>query len=264
MSQPVLEKEKTDQDSNFDKVIQLISECVVIKAQLQQYMDDLEGERQKSRAVGKKTAELLSALDAARKSGNFAPADREAEMLRQNVKAVRLDGVVVSLEETVSRFSKVMGDLQHHLVKMSLGTSAISIMQVLLVKVGGQIYAFPIDAVIEIFKVKKADIYSVDGNDTVSLRGHALSVVNVAQVLGMPGSERKELAEQKTVVITDGAAQIGITVDELLGEESVVFKDLPPQVRGIRGLRGASILGDGKVGLIIDAAKLIGMAAGKE
>jgi len=264
MGNETLENEVKDQSSNFDRVVQLISECVVIKAQLQQYMDELELERQKNRSVGKKALELQSILASATKSGHYVPVIKQVEVLCQGVKTVHLDSVVVSMEETVSRFSKVMGDLQHHLVKMNLGSSAVSIAQVLLVKVAGQVYAFPIEVVAEIFKVKKQDIYSVDGNDTVSLRGHALSVVDVAQVLAMPGAERKELAEQKVVVITSGDVQLGVMVDELLGEESVVFKELPVQARGIQGLGGVSILGDGKIGLIIDCARLINMAADKK
>jgi chemotaxis protein histidine kinase CheA len=264
MSQEAQEANKVVKDGGFDKVIQHISECVVIKAQMQQFMDDLDGERLKARGVSQKAGELLESLRGAQKNNTAAQSLKQAEDLRASIKASRLDAIAVSLEDAVGRFSKVMGDLQHQLVQMDLGSAAISIMQVLLVKVDGNIYALPIEAVKEILKVKKEDVYSVDGSDTISLRGHPLGVIGIGQVIGMPGAKAGALGEQRIVILTDGQKQIGVVVDELLGEESVVFKELPAQVRGIKGLRGASILGDGKVGLIVDAARLILMAGGKE
>ncbi len=267
MSEQAIDK-KNGPEGSFDRVIQLISECVVIKAQLQQFMSDLDGEKQKSRAVTLKMNEIVQGLQNVQKGVDIQKilglVLKDSEGLYEVLHSSRLGPVIVSMDEAVARFSKVMGDLQHELVTMDLGASAISIMQVLLVKIDGEIYAIPIEAVLEIFKVKKNDIHSVDGNDTVSLRGHALGVVNVGQVLGMPNAKTKDLVDRKVVVITDSAQQIGVIVDELLGEESVVFKDLPVQLRGMKGLRGASILGDGRVGLIIDSAMLISMAGGKE
>ncbi len=273
MAQQILDDKKDVVDTKFDHVVELISECVVIKAQLQQFMDDLDGERQRARATSVRIAQLTKILQDANKGSGRGAVDllkplavalKEAETLNEGARASKLDTVVIAMDEAVARFSKVMGDLQHELVTMDLGSSAISILQVLLVKIDGEIYGLPIESVLEILKVKPGDIHSIDGNDTISLRGHALGVVNVCQVIGMPGAKAKEIAENKIVVVSGNGEQVGVIVDDLLGEESVVFKDLPVQVRGIRGLQGASILGDGRVGLIIDTARLIAMAGGKE
>lgn len=133
----------------------------------------------------------------------------------------------------------------------------LAIIQALLVVVGEETFAFPLDTVIEIIKVSPEDIYSIDGNDTVKLRGHALSVVELENVIGIEGRERDPNASKKIVVITDSEQQIGVVVDSLIGEDEIVIKSLTDHFAGVNGVTGASILGDGRIALILDPIMII-------
>ena len=134
------------------------------------------------------------------------------------------------------------------------------IVKALLVVLGGETYAFPLNSVVEIVKTAPGDIYSVDGNDTIKLRDHALSLVNLGAIIGINAAHTEKGASGKVVVITDGLEKLGVPVDALIGEEEIVIKSLPEQFSGVKGMAGASILGDGTVTLILDPATIIGMA----
>lgn len=128
----------------------------------------------------------------------------------------------------------------------------LAIIPALLVIIGGRPYALPLESVVEIIKVKNSEFYSIDGNDTVKLRDHALSIIKLEEVIGMSRNEKKETGSQKVVVITDGVEQIGVSVDELVGEEEIVIKSLSEHFANVIGIAGASVLGDGRIALILD------------
>jgi two-component system chemotaxis sensor kinase CheA len=133
------------------------------------------------------------------------------------------------------------------------------IIQALLVSLGGESYAFPLSAVVEIVKTADGDIYSVDGNNTIKLRDHALSLVDPGRIIGITCASG-EKRSGKVVVITDGREKIGVSVDSLIGETEIVIKSLPEHFAAVKGINGASILGDGSVALILDPAAIIAMA----
>jgi two-component system chemotaxis sensor kinase CheA len=131
------------------------------------------------------------------------------------------------------------------------------IVKALLVVLEKETYAFPLNSVVEIVKVSSKEIYSVDGNDTIKLRGHALSLVDLGRIIGIKTGSGEKPAQRKIVVITDGERRLGVPVDSLIGEEEIVIKSLPEHFASVRGISGASILGDGTVTLILDPAVLI-------
>jgi len=136
----------------------------------------------------------------------------------------------------------------------------LAIIQALLVVVAGEVYAFPLEAVTEIIKVAKEEIYAIDGGDTVKLRDHALSLVELEQVIQIRGESRNEQKVKRVVVITDGESQIGVQVDSLIGESEIVIKPLSGHFTDVRGVSGATILGDGQVALILDPMTIISMS----
>ncbi|MCK5580655.1 MAG: chemotaxis protein CheW [Candidatus Omnitrophica bacterium] len=137
----------------------------------------------------------------------------------------------------------------------------LSIFQTLLVRVSDQVLAIPIEAVTEIIKIQTDEIYSIDGNDTVKLRGHALSLIDLRKVLGIQGEMPGEGQSRKVVVVTDGEIQVGIEVDSLIGEDEIVIKALSEYFLHVKGVAGASILGDGRVALILDPVTIIKAAS---
>ena len=72
---------------------------------------------------------------------------------------------------------------------------------------------------------------------------------------------RSQKAEHTVVIVNSGDVKIGLVVDHLLGEEEIVVKSLAENFVNIRGLAGASLMGDGRVSLILDVSALLGLAA---
>ena len=140
------------------------------------------------------------------------------------------------------------------LIKIPL---TLAIIQALLVRIGGYTYAFPVETVIEIIKVKSSEIYSIDGNPIVKLREHALSLVSLENVIQIPGADRAGHEWYNVVIVSDGINKVGVIVDELLTKEEIVIKSLPSYFAKVQGISGASILADGIVSLILDIHTII-------
>ncbi|NTV30251.1 MAG: hypothetical protein HGA80_09245 [Candidatus Omnitrophica bacterium] len=134
----------------------------------------------------------------------------------------------------------------------------LAIIQSLLVVVGGDVFALPLDAVTEIFKVPQKDIYSVDGNATVKLRDHALSLIELEKVIHVkPNKAVAEDEDKRVVIVTDGETRLGVLVDSLVGKDEIVIKSFTKHFANVKGIIGASILADGNVALILDPATII-------
>lgn len=133
----------------------------------------------------------------------------------------------------------------------------LAIIQALLVVVGDEVYALPLDAVIEIIKVPKKDIYYVDGNATVKLRNHALSLIELSKVINVKPNKELDEDYKRLVIITDGENRLGVQVDSLVGKDEIVIKSFTKHFSRVKGVIGASILADGNVALILDPATII-------
>lgn len=261
--------ERQGSDS-FEQIINLVSEIVVIKARLQQLMDSLVTESRDSKQVKESingVSLLLHDFEKTTIKTNDKNLQKEYGVIRDQFDGVvskmtnsLMSSLVLDLDEVTGRFGKVLGELQGVLMNMRTGSSAIAIMQVLLVKINQGIFAFPLESVLEIVKIKLDEVYSVDGNETIRLREHALGLVSLEETIGIKANEKSESDERRVVVISNGQDQIGIVVDALLGEEDIVAKKLSGHFRRVRGIGGASILGDGQVALILDVAQVIAQA----
>ncbi len=133
----------------------------------------------------------------------------------------------------------------------------LAIIQALLVYIGEETYAIPVDAVKEIVSVNPAEVYSIDGNQTVKIREHALSLVELEKIIHIKGAQRKSDAHKTMVIIRDGETQLGVVVDSLIGEDEIVIKSLTDHFSKVKGITGASILGDGRIALILDPVAII-------
>ncbi len=143
----------------------------------------------------------------------------------------------------------------------------LAIMSVLLVRVGQEAYAIPLDHLDEIVEVGPEQIYRVHGRRSIEIRGRITSLVAFGDVFHQAGLRRTgdeaEASDGKytVVVVSSSEATVGLIVDELLGMQEAVLKSLARNFRPVGGLSGASILGDGRVCLILDVDALINMAA---
>ncbi|MGE0598491.1 MAG: chemotaxis protein CheW [Dehalococcoidia bacterium] len=126
----------------------------------------------------------------------------------------------------------------------------------LMVVARGTVYAIPLVSVTEALADHEADIHSVNGMKTLRLRGRLLPMADLANALG-DGRPKSIDSGRFVVAAKHGDRQIAFTVDGLLGEQDVVVKSLGDLVGNRKGITGATILGDGTLGLIVDTASLV-------
>ncbi|SMP47400.1 chemotaxis protein CheA [Anoxynatronum buryatiense] len=127
----------------------------------------------------------------------------------------------------------------------------LAIIQALLVHVGVEKYAIPLNNIREISTIQESAIRKVQGKEVVLFRQSTLPVLRLSHLLSVP--EENEKQEENTVVIVNhGDRTFGLVVDELIGQQEVVIKSLGRYLSGIQGIAGATILGNGTVALIVD------------
>lgn len=137
----------------------------------------------------------------------------------------------------------------------------LAIVPVMMVEAAEEIYAFPLEAITETFRLEKDKSSTVEGKEITEVRGNALSLLDMGDALDI--AQRNEEFKQKFVVVVEsGSEPIGIIVDRLIGKFDVVIKPLGSHFNGVRHISGSTILGDGKVALIINSETLIAEARG--
>ncbi len=132
----------------------------------------------------------------------------------------------------------------------------LAIIQSLLVKVSTERFAIPLAVVVETIRIKKDRIRTIEGTEVLKLRDEVLPLLRVNQYFNI--SFDKELDNPYVVVVKSAEKKIGLIVDNLLGQEEIVIKPLGDFLKKTKGISGATIMGDGKVTLIMDVATLAG------
>jgi len=145
------------------------------------------------------------------------------------------------------------------------GTSAVitlpltmAIIPVILVAVAESVFAVPLSSVREIIKVGGSGLQTVGQSKVIRLREEVLSMVHLGEALGMgDGYSESDESGMPVVIVNYGEKKIGLGVDRLFGNEEIVIKSLSKHYKEIEGLIGASILGTGKIALIIDVEAMV-------
>jgi len=137
----------------------------------------------------------------------------------------------------------------------------LAIIQALLVGVQEEYYAIPLASVLETVRITQDEIYTVENRQVLRLRDDVLSLVHLADIFDV---KRVLEGHDHTYVVVLGLAEskIGIIVDSLVGQEEIVIKNLGEYLKGMDGIAGATIRGDGGVTLIVDVAAIMHMAKG--
>ncbi len=134
----------------------------------------------------------------------------------------------------------------------------LAIIDGLVTIVGGVRYIVPIFAVREMFRPTPERLFSVEGRgEMVLVRERLLPVVRLSRRLGIE-AKSEDPCEGVMIVGESEDRQYCLLVDELAGKQEVVIKSLGPTFGEVRGVAGGAILGDGRVGLILDLATLFG------
>lgn len=133
----------------------------------------------------------------------------------------------------------------------------LAIMDGMSVRVSNEVYILPLSSVVESFQVKPDEINTVaQGAQLVKVRDEYMPVIELERVFEVPRHEYAN-ANSIMVVIEAEGSRVAVMVDELLGQQQVVIKNLESNYRKVPNVSGATILGDGKVALILDTSGLI-------
>jgi two-component system, chemotaxis family, sensor kinase CheA len=140
----------------------------------------------------------------------------------------------------------------------------LAIIDALMVQINGANYAIPLDAVSETTKIEAERLTEVNNRKVVTLRGEVLGVAELAELLEQPVSDpNREVLP--VVIIHDNVRRLGLVVDRLLERQEIVIKPLGNFLSrfDLKGVSGATIMGDGSVVLILDPHEIYSMATVK-
>ncbi len=130
----------------------------------------------------------------------------------------------------------------------------LAIIDGLLVEIGKDFFVLPLSIVEECVELSREDVARANGRRIVGLRGEIVPYIRLRERFGINGT----LPELEQIVVTESVdGRIGFVVDRVVGEHQTVIKNLSRVYRNVEGVSGATILGDGTIALILDAAKII-------
>jgi len=133
----------------------------------------------------------------------------------------------------------------------------LAIMDGMSVGVGEECYILPLSSVVESFQVRPGMVKTIGGSGrVVDVRDEYMPVVDLEQIFGVPRLDF-ENANNIMVVVEAEGGRVALLVDELLGQQQVVVKNLESNYRKVPDVSGATIMGDGRVALILDIGSLV-------
>ncbi len=166
------------------------------------------------------------------------------DIVRSNVQKL---GGLIDVETTVGVGSKVT-------LRLPL---TLAIIRGLLVKVCEVVYVIPLGAVVETLLVTNDQIQSVAGQEVIVIRGSTTPLVRLRETFGRNIAPDNEPTSHYVVIVGLAEQRAGLVVDSLVGEQEVVIKSLNRFCGEIRGISGATILGNGNVALILDVSGVL-------
>lgn len=139
----------------------------------------------------------------------------------------------------------------------------LAIIQALMVRVGPELFTIPLSAVEETLRIFEAETSSIEGAEVIHLRDTTMPIFRLSDIFNIKADETSE-DKSFVVIVGTGMQQIGIVVDELKGQEEVVIKPLVDYLQEKSGFSGATIIGDGRISLILDIYELVQMTTEKQ
>jgi two-component system, chemotaxis family, sensor kinase CheA len=132
----------------------------------------------------------------------------------------------------------------------------LAIIQAILVKDVKQTFAIPAGQVSEVVRVKKSDVKSMGNTDAILVRNHVIPMVHLHQLLSLPDSNEIEF-EILIINLGDENTKIGLVVDSVMRQQDILVKSLNETFAKIKGISGATILGDGQVVIVLDVGQFV-------
>ncbi len=158
------------------------------------------------------------------------------DVVNKNISRLNGQVIVDSIPEKGTTFT----------IKLPL---SLAIIPALMAEAGGEIYAIPMSAVDESVKVKEEDIHVINNHEVVRFREKILPVVRLNEFFGLNKKRQKRFY---LVILGKTEKRLAVAVDRLRGQQEIVIKPLDDTFGKSYGIAGASILGDGRIVLIID------------
>jgi two-component system, chemotaxis family, sensor kinase CheA len=186
----------------------------------------------------------------------FAPGFSTAE------KVTNVSGRGVGMDVVKTNISNLKGIIE---IDSTLGVGSkfviklpltLAIIQALLVQIGKDILSIPLASVLEVRRIQNDEIETINGKEVIRLRNSVLPLTRVEYIVKPPDGENK-MQWMYVVVLALGEQRLGIVVDSLLGQKEVVIKSLGNYLGTIPGIAGSTILGDGRVIMIVDVGELM-------
>lgn len=175
-------------------------------------------------------------------------------------RGVGMDVVRTNIEKLkgIVNIESELGKGTSFIIKLPL---TLAIVQGLLVETGTDLYILPLSSVLETVKVSMSDIYSINSREVIRLRDTVLPIIDLSRMFFPINQHEKlrDLEQSYVVVLSQGERRLGIVVDRLIGQEEVVIKSLGEFLGTTPGIAGATILGDGRVRLIVDPVGIFSM-----
>ncbi|GAB6197055.1 chemotaxis protein CheA [Lysobacter xanthus] len=170
-----------------------------------------------------------------------------------------LSGRGVGMDVVQSKIRELAGTVQIHSevgrgTRMSIKVPlTLAILPTLLVEIDGDVYALPLVRVVEVLSHTGGNAMWIDGQSVIDLREQPTPVLDLRAWLGVdPAPDGGATG----VVLQAGEQRFVLLVDRVRGREEVVIKALPRTLRGLAGYAGASLIGDGRMALILDVDSL--------
>ena len=172
-----------------------------------------------------------------------------------------ISGRGVGMDVVKSKIESLSGqvDVETHInegsifkIKLPL---TLAIIQAMLVQVQNEIYAIPLASIDSTLSIQLSDISTVQNNEVIVLRGEIIPIIRMEEYLMVP--RVKDTKELFVVVVHAGDSKAGLVVDKLIGQQEIVIKTLGNLFMGLKMFSGATVLGDGKVALILDVATML-------
>jgi two-component system chemotaxis sensor kinase CheA len=156
-----------------------------------------------------------------------------------------------------------LGGIVHIDSKVGVGTRTtiklpitLAIIQAILVKDTTETFAIPTSQVSEIVRVKKNEVKALGKTNAILVRNHVIPMVHLHQLLNLPDSNEDEL-ELLIIYLGDENTKLGLAVDSVLRQQDILVKSLNGALSRIKGISGATILGDGQVVLVLDVGQFV-------
>lgn len=177
-------------------------------------------------------------------------------------KVTNISGRGVGLDVVKTNVAKLRGAINidselgkgtRFIIKLPL---TLAIIQGLLVTVRDETVVIPLSSVLEVVRISNEQIHNVNRKQVIKLRDTVIPLVSIDSLLYQKEEEEKT-GYQYVVIVGIAEKKFGIKVDTLIGQKEVVIKTLGEYLGSIRGIAGSTIMGDGRVVMIIDLAELL-------